>query len=308
MTNGRKLSMASFTAIAVALAGCGGGGGVDSMPPAPVAATPTPAATPSAVPARASVGAGPAPVFATAGGPNFTTGTAAGTAFPMLQTVMFQNGSHYESDTGAIAAGGAATFDGGQLSVNIPDSRPGPWSGYSDLDWTRAGHWGISTDWFVIPNTDGVFIVGYQTPSQGMPSTGSATFSGRAEGTVFGSSIDRQAIELSGGTAQFTANFAARTLNGTVTGLTARDTINGISTGNLVPWNDFSFTSTITANSFSGTSMVTSAPGGLTSLPGTATGTIEGKFFGPTAQEAGAVWTLFGGSNGAIGTLTGKQH
>jgi hypothetical protein len=38
-----------------------------------------------------------------------------------------------------------------------------------------------------------------------------------------------------------------------------------------------------------------------------ATGTLEGKFFGPAAQEAGAVWTLFDGTRAAIGTLTGKR-
>jgi hypothetical protein len=38
-----------------------------------------------------------------------------------------------------------------------------------------------------------------------------------------------------------------------------------------------------------------------------ATGTLEGKFFGPSAQEAGAVWTLFDGTKAAIGTLTGKR-
>ena len=38
-----------------------------------------------------------------------------------------------------------------------------------------------------------------------------------------------------------------------------------------------------------------------------ATGTIDGRFFGPSAQEAGAVWTLFDGTNAAIGTLVGKR-
>jgi hypothetical protein len=38
-----------------------------------------------------------------------------------------------------------------------------------------------------------------------------------------------------------------------------------------------------------------------------ATGTLEGRFFGPSAQEAGAVWTLFDGTNAAIGTLGGRR-
>jgi hypothetical protein len=49
------------------------------------------------------------------------------------------------------------------------------------------------------------------------------------------------------------------------------------------------------------------APGGSSTMVGTGTGTIEGKFFGPSAQEAGAVWTLFDGTRAAIGTLSGKR-
>jgi hypothetical protein len=73
------------------------------------------------------------------------------------------------------------------------------------------------------------------------------------------------------------------------------------------PWNNVAFNSTITGSAFSGTTSVTSAPGSAGSLGAGATGTLEGHFFGPTAQEAGAVWTLFDGTKAAIGTLTGKQ-
>lgn len=306
MNRNRIFSTACAFALPFASAGCGGGSGVASVPPAPLTPTPTPAH--SALPLRATVGAGPAPVFATAGGPNFTTGLVAGTVFPMLQIAMTQNGTYYVSDSATNAAGGRATFNGGQLSVSIPDSNPKPWSGYDDLDWTRAGRWIVSTDWNTVTNGQGAFIIGFETPGQAMPLSGTATFSGRAEGTVFNSSNDRLAIDLTGGTALLTADFAALTLNGTVTGLSARDAVNGIPTGAPVPWNDFSFTSTITANSFSGNTLVTSAPGGITSLTGSAAGTIEGKFFGPAAQEAGAVWTLYDGTGAAaIGTLTGKH-
>jgi hypothetical protein len=309
MNRDHGLRTASSIALALGLGACGGGGGYGAiafMPTPPQAVTPTPTPTQSGGPAGATTGAGPASVFATAGGPNFTTGPAAATVFPMLQTAMFQNGTAYQAGTFTTAAGGAATFNGGQVTVNIPDSRPDVWSGYADLDWTRAGHWHVSTDWFTIANADGVFVIGFETPSQAVPTTGTATFSGRAEGTVFNSSTDRRALGLTGGTASFTANFGARTVSGSVTGLAVRDAVNGFETGALVPWNNFSFASTITANSFSGTTLVTNAPGGVTSLAGSATGTIEGRFFGPTAQEAGAVWTLFDGAKSAIGTLTGK--
>jgi hypothetical protein len=310
MTRDHALRTATSIVLALCVTACGGGGGyggVASTPPPPL--TPTPAAVATGGPARATTGAGPAPVFATAGGPSFSIGPAPTTVFPMLQTAMTQNGgSYYLADSGRNAAGGAATFNNGHATISIADSSPDPWLGYADLDWTRAGHWSVSTDWNTINNARGAFVVGFETPLQAVPTTGSATFNGRAEGTVFNSSADRAAIELTGGTALFTADFAARSMIGTVTGLAARDAVNGFLTGALVPWNNFSFTSTISANSFGGTTLVTNAPGAVTSLAGGATGTIQGKFFGPTAQEAGAVWTLFGGTNSAIGTLTGKQH
>jgi hypothetical protein len=310
MNRNLSLSMASSIALALGLTACGGGGGgyggIAFTPAPPMTPTPTPVPTLSGGPVRATIGAGPASVLATAGGPNFTTGPAAATVFPMLQTAMTQDGFYYQADPSTTAAGGAATFNDGQVTVSIPDSRPDPWSGYADLDWTRAGHWNVWTDWYTITNGQGAFVIGFETPSQAVPTAGTATFSGRAEGTLFNASNDRIVIELTGGTASFTADFAARRLTGTVTGLSARDAVNGFLTGALVPWNNFSFTSTITANSFSGDTRVSSAPGGPTSLAGSAAGTIEGKFFGPTAQEAGAVWTLFDGAKSAIGTLTGK--
>jgi hypothetical protein len=119
--------------------------------------------------------------------------------------------------------------------------------------------------------------------------------------------MDRPSLELTGGTASFEANFGTRLISGTVIGLMVPDSVNGIPTGNVRPWNDFAFSSTIAGNSFGGNTRVTTTPGGITSLAGNATGTVEGKFFGPGAQEAGAVWTLFDGAKAAIGTLSGKR-
>ena len=138
-----------------------------------------------------------------------------------------------------------------------------------------------------------------------MPTTGSATYAGVAQGSVFypsnpASGVTPSASEevgLTGGLASFTANFGSRTVMGSVTGLTAKG----------APWNNFSFNSTIAGNAFSGTTLVTNSPTGAPSLTSNATGTLEGRFFGPSAQEAGAVWTLFDGSKAAIGTLSGGR-
>ena len=295
------------SALVLALAACGGGGAGSFAESTPLPPPAPPTHAPSATPERATVGAGPPSVFATVGSQNFTTGPAPDTAFPMLQTAMAQNGVVYEADSTTNASGGTATFPGGQLTLSILDSDSSVWSGYADLDWTRAGYWTVPTDWFSRGNGYGAFVIGYETPAAAVPTMGTATFSGQAEGAVFNSGSERDALQLTGGTASFTADFGARTVGGSVTGLMAVDAVAGIPTGALIPWNNFSFSSTVSANAFSGSTQVTSAPGGITSLTGNAVGTIEGRFFGPSAQEAGAVWTLFDGNNGAIGTLTGKK-
>ena len=82
----------------------------------------------------------------------------------------------------------------------------------------------------------------------------------------------------------------------------------GSSPYHFLKWNDVSFSASIGTgtNRFSGTTAATSAPGTGFSLAGSATGTINGAFFGPAAQNVGAVWTLGDGSISAIGTIAGK--
>ena len=320
MTNGRKLRLASFTAIAVSLAGCGGGGGVASMPPAPLVPTPSPTPTPTptptafsiTAPARGTTAPGTAAIQASAGGPSFTNGATAATAFPLLQSAMVFGASSAGPDPTANASGGIATFSGGTLNLNVAAFQtvdPGfrySSSGYADLDWTRVGYWGTGGGWWDYDDNVGrygVFVAGYQTPAASIPTTGTATYAGLVAGAVFfpglspGTTHCACNIVALTGNAAFTANFGTRNVSGIMTGMMAGG----------AAWNDVAFNSTITGNSFSGTTNVASVPGGPASMSASATGTLEGRFFGPTAQEAGAVWTLFDGTNAAMGTLTGKH-
>jgi hypothetical protein len=60
-------------------------------------------------------------------------------------------------------------------------------------------------------------------------------------------------------------------------------------------------------NRFRGATAVASTPSGLFTLSGTATGSITGAFYGPTAQNLGAIWTLSDGTTSAIGgVLAGR--
>jgi hypothetical protein len=72
-------------------------------------------------------------------------------------------------------------------------------------------------------------------------------------------------------------------------------------------WNDVSVNASIAAgtNKFSGRTAVTSQ-GSTTSpyaLKGSATGHIDGAFYGPNAQNLGAIWSLSDGTASAIGVV-----
>jgi len=325
MKRNHGFRVATSIALALGLTACAGGEGLGYSPAPPATPTPTPTPTSTATalsisaPMRASTPTDTAAVLASTGGPNFTSGTPASTVFPLLQTVMIYGASAAQPDTAANSAGGTATFQQGALNLNVaafrnalPDYRYSS-SGYANLDWTRAGYWvtgGNKWDYDDAVGLNGVFLAGYQTPQSGMPATGTATYAGLVQGTVFhlgqagdypngtgGSTHCACDVLPLSGNALFTANFGARSVAGTMTGMTVGS----------AAWNDVAFNSTITGNGFSGTTNVTSAPAGRDSLTGSATGTIQGLFFGPTGEEAGAVWTLFDGTNAAMGTLTGKH-
>ena len=254
------------------------------------------------------------PVLASSGGPNFTSGPAAGTVFPLLQTTMIYDPNSARADAVTNAAGGTAAFQSGEPNIKVDafvkaDVRSS-FSTSANLDWTRAGYWSTGGDWWGYDDVVGrraVFVTGYETPAAAVPAAGTATFTGSAVGSVFqpghssGITHCACAIEQVTGNASFTADFGARTLAGSLTNMS----VGNPWSGDAFQWNDVAFTSTIAGSSFSGTSRVTSAPSGA--MAANATGTLEGRFFGPSAQEAGAVWTLFDGTNAAIGTLTGKR-
>lgn len=277
-------------------------------------------------PAAATTASGLAPVLASPGGLNFTTGPAVGTVFPLLQTTLVIDDDGIDADPEANAAGGTATVEAGTLTVDLRHTHAGltgthgfvgppDWSGYANLDWTRVGYWSTGGTWDYHEGPlrhRGVFVVGYETPAADVPTTGTATYSGLAHGAVYfpvaqgsgGTNCNCAEVWVTGNAA-FTANFGTRSLAGSLTGMTVPHPWED---GVFIAWNDVAFSSAIVGNRFSGTSWVTSAPISYVSLGANANGTVEGKFFGPGAREAGAVWTLFDGVNAAIGTFAGKRN
>lgn len=332
VTRGNAVKWMAASMAVLALSACGGGGGgVSSIPappsppspappppPPPPPSAPTPPATISAPAAGSTTTATTLPpVLASSGGANFTTAPPTYQTFPLLQTTLVLDRASIKPDSVVNAAGGGATSAGGSFAITIGVYSGAPVSsGYSNLDWTRVGYWstgGAWDYWEADVVHRGVFVTGFETPVSAMPALGSATYSGVASGSVFypvaiGSGValcncDEVSVR---GAASFTADFGTRSITGSLTEMWAGgDPWTDGAVG--APWNSVSFTSAIAGNRFSGTSRVSTAPGGDLSLAAGATGTIDGKFFGPAAQEAGAVWTLFDGTKAAIGTLTGKR-
>jgi C-lobe and N-lobe beta barrels of Tf-binding protein B len=127
-----------------------------------------------------------------------------------------------------------------------------------------------------------------------MPNAGSALFRGYSAGMLF--TPTRGAVL--GGEATLTVNFETGLLDGSIDVWASDENVVAAS-------NDVALSATLHSgsNTFSGTAEAGPPGASEFSLDGSATGTFEGNFYGPTALELGAVWTLSDGTNAAIGSL-----
>ena len=251
------------------------------------------------------------------------------TAFPLVQTVYTVNGSVGGASAGATNGGATLTFDypgaadddtvrlavpglgldvdlvagGGWYCYTYCSSAGGRYTelgfegpGSSNLSWTTYGYWQSNTS---AVQSHAAYVTGYATPASSVPTTGTATYNGSAQAHIFYPNTQWQngiGQDYVNGNASLQANFGTRVINGSLTNMT-----NG-----SVPWNSVSLLGAISGGNFSGTTAATSAPGNPSSLSGSASGTFSGLFFGPAAEELGAVWTLSDGSKTVIGTIGAK--
>lgn len=177
--------------------------------------------------------------------------------------------------------------------------------GANYLDYAMLGAWNLNDTADNNFTNTGFFIAGYQTPAANMPTSGSGTYSGT--GNVYGEVVVPNAAggattATLTGDGSLTANFATGGVTGTLSNINAN--YNGANTA----WNNVSITGAINAgaSTFNGATSTPSAPGNTYSLAATATGTIRGGFYGPTAQQVAAVWTLSDGTKSALGVFGAK--
>ncbi len=333
MTLYRSLLTASAIAMAMSLAACGGGSGgggaglVTTPAPAP---SPAPGSPPIITPSPATGAALLAPMqtdspespIATAGGPSFPNPGAGNTVFPLMITAVAPD---FGGDEKTTDAGGTLSFgaDGFALTLNNanlnvvnathqfqlpPDGHPVVQvSGASDnLDYTRYGYWTLPAGNPYYDVGAGSFLGGYVTAASEIPTTGSANYAGGVVGLYkagsFTSGFGIDALEIIGDV-HLSVDFGSASLLGSMTNLQFTD-----SEFIEIPLNDIGFSATLDAarNLFTGTTSVTSIPAGPHSeyaFSASASGLIAGRFFGPGAREAGAVWTLSDGQRSIIGSL-----
>jgi len=269
-------------------------------------------------PAPASFGSVSAQI-ATSGGPTFDGSTGSypkNVAFPLLSSSLQKTSTGFSAapgDSSATVTVVNTSASASTMQLVIPSLQINQALTFNT---NLVSHLGQVTDglsyvvmdaWIQRPTStltpiqsQTAFVFGYETPATAMPTTGTAAFAitpGSATAYIYKTVGGEVQGAYAEGNAAFTANFGS----GQVTGsLTHMQLINSNQ-----PWNDVSVTANISSgtNRFSGTTAAASSPGNSMSLSGSATGRVDGAFFGPAAQNLGAIWSLSDATGSALGTI-----
>ena len=272
-------------------------------------------------PAPASFGEAPLPAqIATSGGPTFDGSSGSfpsNVSFPAATSSLnFPAGGYWDCVTiGAVTTTQSATVTvistsptATSLQLIVPAVNLNTTINFNEnlVKNVDGVTWGLSYvalgGWMAVPNGGSFteFLFGYETPPAAMPTAGQAAFSGYADANIFGPGNGHNGYVLSNwasGNAALTVDFASGKITGAFTHMQY------LESSSYVPWNDVSVNASILSgtNKFSGSTGVTSTPQTPFSLKGSATGRIDGGFYGPSAQNLGAIWSLSDGSTSAIG-------
>jgi len=211
----------------------------------------------------------------------------------------------------------ATNLRGDGTSVTLADGSKAS-AVVATLNYTLLGAWTYNP--VTGPSYIGQTVTGSLAPVSGIPSSGSATYTG---GGSSGGVVGAFAVPSGSGTIQagalignvsLTVNFASNTANGTLSNMSANTTANGSGT---TPWNTVTLSGMLTRDStnasLSGTTTTSgsAAGAGNAGFSSAATGSFAAALYGPTAQEVGGTWTLHEGSGStgrtAVGTFAGTR-
>lgn len=244
-----------------------------------------------------------------------------------------------------ISEGGASvthTFDFGAAGANVIALSDDPgnnfgWNGFFDLNdgpdasgntydvkfagsadpnksltYMTFGLWEQGNTDATAPGAFGTFASGNETPTAGIPTSGTATYSGT---TIGQGSLNGTAANITG-TVAATANFAAQTVDGSMNVNVFSD--HPQAGFNMGFWNTLTFASSYAAgsNHFTGTISAPAVTAGTPIAAGTPvittdamTGALAGSFYGPGGvggpQELGGVFNMtnLSGTNNMLGAF-----
>jgi hypothetical protein len=342
METSRKAQRLATSVCLLALAACSGGGGGGSG--TSVVTTPTNTNTsssnntptpPAAVTILPPNGVGVAGVGGS--GTNFTTNPpSVGTSLNLNGNSIKVTGTNSVTDSGinnaitAVYRGfapGSTTvslFDFSVPALSITannlrsDGTPVTVSGgtvaatFATMTYTLIGAWAYNQTGG--GGYLGQVVTGYTTPGSGVPTTGTASYTGNPNTALGGGVIGAYAVPSGTGTitagtlagnVSLNANFAANTATGSFTSMVATPATGG---GASTPWNDVNFSTTFTRSAggvtINGSTSASAPPAGAgtTGFAAGSSGNITGFFYGPTAQEVGGNWTLTDPVGGSTGT------
>lgn len=170
----------------------------------------------------------------------------------------------------------------------------------SGWDYLTYGTWALAPTATSLPTDAGSFVAGYVTPTASIPISGQAHYIATnpgSTGRVFVVNSGKVISASLTGYPTLDVDFGTGTVTGAIRNIsTTRD-----DTPNAMPsegFHDILITASIVsgAPAISGTtSSAKSNIGNPFALKDTATGKISGGFYGPNANEIGAVWTLSNG-------------
>ncbi|WP_412555677.1 transferrin-binding protein-like solute binding protein [Shimia sp. MIT1388] len=212
-----------------------------------------------------------------------------GTNVGELETLEMNNGS----TTTRFGADGDRIDDGMDsllITARSSNGQKRGWMGNADaldFDHQTFGMWanGVGTS----NGSVSVGSFGDRTATADMPSSGSATYSGRSVGMVV--TTDGRALVAESQVGVTTSDFSSVSVASTNT------YVRNLSGGNA--WRgqhlDFAGTGTVEGNGF------TANINGVIPFSATSSGTMDGAFYGDNAQEVGGTFEM----NGAIGNYTG---
>lgn len=247
------------------------------------------------------------------------------TSFPLFQTAIDGTfgGDSATTNAGAnltVQPAGSSTLTVNNPALNVsgisttafPGVQVGTYSVAAEvqsgnLDYTRFGYW------LRYQATEGLwqasaFSGGFLAPSGAIPSSGSATYAGTASGIYNDQApcnCSNAFVSRFTGNVNLTANFGQSTIDGSIKNIIM--TSIGQTPGVM---NDIGFSATIDrqANLFAGNASVLTTPGGAWAFSNAASGRVDGRFYGPTAQEIGAIFQLTEGVKRLVGSFGAKGN